>query len=350
MLQQRLMSIDIGTDRIKIVVGKFSNNRISIDHAVSVQTPPNAIQDGQVTDISKLKDIIGSVLREHHIQTKKVVVTLESTSIITRELYLPAVKPKEVLAMLGYEIQQYFPTTLDEYVIQHKELEIVEEGNLKKIRIAVAALPKMIVQNYLELIKSLGLKPIALDIHSNAISKLFDENIMINSKTIQEHQTIALIDIGYANINVNIMDKGIPQFNRLLTIGGKDIPDMFNADLMDMVEKKMGLSHFSDEHGPLSDLAKDLTKAAIDGWLEEIQRIFKYYTSRNPGNKVDKILLFGGYSNLDGIREIMENYFNIPASKIESIGKLRINNRITNFQLENNLNAIGAIIRRKASV
>ncbi|QZY56980.1 type IV pilus assembly protein PilM [Crassaminicella profunda] len=353
MFSKNILSIDIGTYNIKMVVGKYINNTVIINDAISLHTPPNAIQDGQIIDISKLKHAINKVLKEQDFKVKKVIFTLESTSIITRELFLPYVKSQSFEQMLEYEIQQQFPMALEEYVIQYKKLEVLQEEDLKKIRVLAAALPKTIVQNYLELAKQLNLKPFALDSHSNAISKLFDKNVKINEKTnteivlldkdkpYKDSQTIAILDLGYENINMNIIDNGISQFSRLLKVGGKDI-DINIANVLDISLDKAEKEKKNNQN----EIIKDIIRTSVDGWIEEIQRIFKFYTSRKPVNKIDKIYLLGGHANLIGISQYINDYFNIPVEKIEKISTIKIENSKINFNINLYLNASGAIIRK----
>ncbi|QEK12131.1 type IV pilus assembly protein PilM [Crassaminicella thermophila] len=356
MFSKNVLSVDIGTYNIKMVVGKYINNNVIIDNVFSLPTPPNVVQDGQITNIDKLKDIIYDALKNRKIKTKKVIFTLESTSIITRELLLPYVKEKDLEQMLEYEIQQQFPTTLEEYVIQYKKLEEVDEIDSKKIRILVATLPKIIAQNYLELVKKLNLKPIALDSHSNAISKLFHKNVKINDEQVSknenaieinidknaldENKTIAIVDLGYENININIIDDGILKFSRLLTVGGKEIDihiaNTFNISLKDAEKKKR-------ENVMLYD---NIIRSCVNDWIEEMQRIFKYYTSRKPGNKIDKIYLLGGQANLTDIDQYFKENFYIPIQKIERMSNINLEHLKLDFDIKVYLNAIGAIIRR----
>lgn len=350
MFDKNLISIDIGTSITKLVVGNYRGNKVNILHMVSITTPSNSINDGQVIDLNKLKDAIQDGMNSIKIQTKKVIFTLESTASITRELSLPYAKNQELKQMLMFEVQQYFPTDLDEYVIQSRKLEDSEEDGVKKSKILVAALPKLIIKTYLELADALGLEPIALDVHSNGITKFFEKNQNINNHSRNRDQTIAIVDLGYENINVNIIDKDILRFNRLLTVGGKEI-DLNIANNLDLSLEEARKIKLEDGISKLestpSFVIEDVISSCIDNWLEEIQRIFKFYTSRSPENKVDKIYLCGGHANLKNITKNFELFFDIPTECITYADCIDIkNNQIKDIPITTFLNAIGAIIRK----
>src|SRR5690606_18969774 len=121
-------------------------------------------------------------------------------------------------------------------------------------------------------------------------------NVSINNQPQYQDQTIAVIDLGYDNINVNIISNNISKFNRLLTVGGKEIDlniaNNFNFSLEEAEKVKLEQSTFEEESAsPLYFSIEELINGCVYNWLEEIQRIFKFYTSRSPENRIDRIYL-----------------------------------------------------------
>ncbi|AOT68175.1 type IV pilus assembly protein PilM [Geosporobacter ferrireducens] len=350
--EKELLSLDIGTYSLKIVIGKIDKDMIMLDKAFTVPIPSDLYQDGQIINIQKLKDVIEGTLEANKIRTKSVVCTLESSTIITREIVLPMVKPQELKEMVRYEIQQYLPIELEQYVIQYKLLEEFKEGDTKHANIWVAALPKTIVESYLSLLESLNLKPVALDIHSNTVAKIIDSNCQINKAAAISDKTVALIDLGHHHMNVTILDNGSFKFNRLLNMGGKDIETNLSNFLDFSVEqakiKKLEASDISEIEGDYSEESRTLNiiKSSIDTWIDEIERVFKYHTTRSTGNKIDEIYLFGGSANQTGIEKYMEESVNIPTYKIKTISNVNTSGIKGNIDLTGYINALGAMIRR----
>ncbi len=69
--------------------------------------------------------------------------------------------------------------------------------------------------------------------------------------------------------------------------------------------------------------------------------IFRYYLTREVGNKINMILLCGGGCvNINGIANLYSNYFNIPSAKIESIDNVHFSGELSKY-----INSIGSIIR-----
>ena len=78
----------------------------------------------------------------------------------------------------------------------------------------------------------------------------------------------------------------------------------------------------------------------------EIERIFKFYLSKSVGNKIDKIYLYGGTSNIKGIEKYVKDKFNMPVKKIDKLNNVDFTSKeLKELSMDRYLNAIGAIIR-----
>ncbi|RKD34590.1 type IV pilus assembly protein PilM [Thermohalobacter berrensis] len=349
MFNNKVISIDIGSKNIKIAEGKHVKNDVHISNAVILQTPKESFYDGKILDKHKIKEVILDTIKRKKMKAKKVVFTIQSTSVVTREMYLPDVKKEELDSIVRFEVEQYLPILLNDYVIQYKTLD--KKSDNEKIKLQVIALPKDIVKMYLELAKELKLKPLALDINSNAISKLFSKGIKINDEKYSFDKTVALIDLGYDKLDVNIIKGGCSHFSRIIPKGGKDIDitiaNSFNLELNEAEEKKVNEVNLDETNNNLSSgMLNEVTKRIIEEWTSEVSRVFQYYMSRNREFRVDKIYLYGGSSQIQNINNIISNQLNMPVSIIKNMSNIKIGKTIDDIEIERFLNAVGAIIRR----
>ncbi|WZL71463.1 type IV pilus assembly protein PilM [Clostridiaceae bacterium 35-E11] len=350
LLRKSMISMDIGTYETKIIVAKQQKKHIVVENVYKIPTPSGACEDGYLKDKEILEKGINDFLYKQKIKATQAICTIQSTATITRELILPFVKSSDELAsMVRLEIEQYLPIQLEDYVVEHKVLEEFVEEGIKKLRIVVVALPKKIVEEYLQFIYNLNLKPVALDIHNNAVSKVFDQEVKINEENYSLDKTVVTIDMGYANINISIIDRGILRFSRIISQGGKDIDiniaNVFNLSVEDAENKKI-------EHGNLklslnktspSVMMNELIQATVDNWLQEIQRIFQYYTSRNTIYRIDEIYLYGGSSKIPYLPEYMMNTLQIPTFLLDNISHIKCPEGII---LRDYLNVAAAMIRK----
>ncbi len=344
------ISIDIGAKNIKIVEGYFNGNIIMLEGMVEISTPSNTIHDGQIIDVDTLASKILTALEENNIKSKDIIYTISSNAILNRTIELPSVKDEDITNMLEFEIDQHMPVNLDEYVTQTKVLEKIEEEPMKSI-VLVSALPKMVAEEYLSLSSKLGMNPLALDTHSNSMTKLFSEEFRIQGDLkILDNTTIAILDIGFSSTNIILMKNGMFVFNRIVDFGGKEmdtnIANSFNLSLEESEQKKLEIKGLGIEEDNLSlDLIKDIMESTLETLYDEIESIFKFYTSRNMDNVIQRIYIHGGMSNTPNISDFIQNRFEIPTHTLDRV-EIVNGKKYEELDIPQYLNAIGALIRK----
>lgn len=376
MALKKFISLDIGSQSIKIIVGKYQKNKVYIDRAIMVDTPLHTVEDGNIVDKLRLSSELKNTLGINSIKTKEVNCTTNSTSIINREIIIPKAEDSELETMVKFEIQQYLPIIMEDYIIQYKVLETIKDENsenlIEKLRVLVVVYPKHMAEGYLDMLKDADLKPNVLDVNFNAINKLFTNCVEINEEKYTANETtasiqisghnitpvnkefindtIAVIDMGAENLSVNIFSNGQMDFSRMTTSGGslidKHIAREYDIKLEEAEKRKKHHCDLSDENNSqkLEEL-NNIIKEDVNSWMEEINRIIQFYRNKKVGNKVDKIFIYGGSSRLKGIEEYMTRALNIPVIKIKSMSNIILGKDVDKEQLDYYLNAIGAIIR-----
>ncbi len=349
--RKSILSVDIGSRNIKIVEGKYHAGKVLINNAIIVSTPLGTLYDGKIVEGEKIEQAVSEVLKRENIKTKNVVFTLESAGTISREIVLPWTKSRELEQIIGFEAEQHLPVKLDKYILQYKIINKFEEEGVRKVTVLVVALPKLISEDYFNLGKNMGLIPYYLDTHSNAIHKLLSSKTVVNDSYSLVDQTIAVIDLGHQFINVTVINRGQFEFSRLLNNGGEDvdmgIDNLFNLSLEEAEIRKKEAGDVSRGTKPSnSTMLTDMVRETITGWLEEIQKIFRYYTSRDTSNVIDSICIYGGGSNIEGISIYFQKFLNIPTFKINSLNNVKFNNNLEEISISSFVNAIGAVIRK----
>lgn len=361
MLSKKFISMDLGTKNIKIVEGKFNKNKVYISKAAVLETPVNSVDNGSIADKVMLRSEIDNALGMNDIGKKETNFTTNSNSIINREIEVPYAEGEELDTVVNFEIQQYLPITMDDYITQYTVLEEIEtnvegegeaENKLKKLRIFVVAYPKYIAEGYLNLARDLNLKPNALDVSFNSIHKLFSEDTTINDKEYNLEETCAFIDMGAESLRIDIVKEGNIDFSRMVTRGGNSINEeiknhykISDSDAEELKIKRCDFTLPEEEITLEDDPVTYIAKEQVDDWIREINRVLQYYKNKALGNTIDKIYIHGGTSRLKGIGGYMRKLVNVPVIKIKSIGNVYLNKNLDPEDLDLYLNALGTIIR-----
>ncbi|KNF07382.1 Tfp pilus assembly protein, ATPase [Gottschalkia purinilytica] len=313
-MHKKAISLDIGNELTNFVLGRFrKDNTVYIDKAFSVETPKDSYNDGIILDFEVMETFLKNILIKNDIKEKRIIFTIKSSSIITKEIELPKVHDKYLKDAVEFEFQRIFPINLDKYVLQFRKIEDIFSRNKNRIKIYVAALSKDIIDQYLSISKALNLIPISLDITLNSSRKIFEHLFNINDKNIGTNCTFLTLELGYNITNISIISKGLCSISRGIPIGFRDIDDKL-----------------------------DINKAIfIETWLNKINSVISFY-NKNTNEFIDKLYVYGKYSNEIRILNYLRRNFHFEIESIESIGNVIYEN----LDLNNYINAIGAFIRR----
>lgn len=340
-----VLAVDIGGDSIKLVEGKYGKENLIINKLIEVPTLEGTFSDGNILDKKSIKDTLEFLINENNIKAKYVTFTTNSSSIITREILIPIVKEDEMDTVVKYEIQQYLPINLDEYIIQYTIIDKVETEDGNKLKVSVTSFPEKIAINYYEVINELGLNPYSLDVNYNSINK-FANYIGYTKKENNPEGTVAFVDIGATSVNISIFKEGKLDFTRMIKVGGDNIDYALRQNLNMSIKSTESMKI---KKGNLSEITEDnfndILRKSVDEILEELQRILQFYNNKF-NNKIDKLYIYGGTSNIKNMAYYMEKRLNIKVNKIEKIEKLELSSKdIQDENLSKYLNAIGSLIR-----
>lgn len=339
-ISKKAVSIDIGSENIKVVVGRYNKNKVAIEKAFKISTPEGAIEDGHIKNIDELSDVIGDALDLHKVNVDNIIFTTNSTSIINRTIMIPKVNEDEIETVIKYEVKQYLPINLEEHMIQYNILsEKVIEGK-EKLEVLIVVYPNRMIYSYEELTNLIGGKPYALDLNYNSKRKA----LYVMNPYIKE--TVLSMDIGANNISLTIISNNELVLIKTINSGGNhldhEISRMLGMSLQEAEsEKKESCNLMSREEGPLEHCVKE----SVDMWFDEANRLIKYYKSKNSQGKIDKIYLCGGGANIKGLERYVSTKFDMRVKILQGNSNIEFKKNVDEVSISEYINAIGALIR-----
>lgn len=383
--------IDMGSYSLTFMVGVHSQNTIKISKCFDVKTPTGAYSNGRIENFEALSGAIKDALNEHQVKAKDTIITFTSTEVIQREMTVPKLSYEDTIGVIRYDISQYLPINIDEYDITYMTMSSVLEAGVEKYNVVAYVVKKQTVDAFYELLKSCGLNPMALDLHSNAISKFHSFALanfqpgksLMNSDT--NPDVYAYIDIGYNNLLIDIVSNGQIALSRSIGLGfyaqDKLISDTFGVTLSEAEEFRR--EKISDEIEQLKELYEEIKlvdlenpeielallnfgdsrqtmdeKKALfivlrdcmrqyDLMASEIAKVLQYYVSRSEKNHVDRVIFHGSSAENTGIIHYLKGILGYESSSVNF-------DEIKNVQFPDGIErkfaycySIGALIRRK---
>ncbi|MEN8906966.1 MAG: type IV pilus assembly protein PilM [Clostridiales bacterium] len=332
------LTVDIGFRYIKIVqLRKKKNNDVTIINFGIGDTPKGCIKNGAIKDQPKVIKEIKKVIQEHSLSAKEAKIVISGTNIITRIIMIDRVPTEDIDKAVWTEINTYLPINLNEHMVDYKVLGVINDSGKEKIKVFVTAVAKRIINSYLEILKSLNLKPIAVDIPANSVAKFFQKDIIhketdsiMKKKKFSKlsSNTYAVIDLGSETSIVNILSNKVPEFNRVVLLGSSNIDATILRDLnleshqLDQAEryKKMyGMVRNKDLNNLLEWDCSEAAKVVVNEIIKHMKMCFDFYIQRCAGEQISRMYLVGGGSQLKGLKDYLEDVFEMPVYPINFI-------------------------------
>lgn len=303
--------IDIGTQTIKISEVQKQGGKISvINYSIWNDDLDNIIQEksGEHTiSVTQITTIITAMLNAAKMEIKEAYIAIPSYLAFSAVVPFPILSYEELVTAVPLEAKQYIPAPLDS--VQLDWMNLGPNKGKDKLNILLIAIPNSVVNTYIEVSKALGItiKGFELDAFS-----------IIRSIDLPDTQ-VCIVDIGARTSTVSIVNaEDQLQLIQSFDFGGNHITDKISASHnisnieAEKIKKNNGIS------GSNSEISA-LIQSGIKSFFEnEVVRIIKQFQDNNE-EKIQDIVLLGGFAKMEGIREFVDLVINNQLGSMQKI-------------------------------
>jgi type IV pilus assembly protein PilM len=264
-----------------------------------------AQEDGVVVEPEIIAKAATELFDKHligDITTRRVAFAIPAYRTFTRSLQLPRLNAKELKDAVELEAEQYISLPLDELYLDY-EVNKQTADNLELFSVAV---PKTIVDSYLDLANILGLEAVLVEPTLSSSGRLF---------TIDEHSDMAtfIIDFGSLSSDISIFDKSV-LVTGTVQGGGENFTNQIR-DCLAVSQAEAGL--IKTRYGLGASKRQDEILKALEPTLaqivKEIRRMMRYYEERYGTDRpIGQIITLGGGANMPGLSEYLTNVLRLP--------------------------------------
>lgn len=323
-MNNRVLSIEIGNSFTKICEIDYKVKKPKVYKVLTVETPEGVVVDGMLQPTQEYADHLVNALGTNSIRTKRVIFTISSTRVASREVQIPNVKANKIEALVKTNANDYFPVDLTQYEIGHYLAGgLTEEG---KLRVMALAVPKALLNSYYQLAQMCGWEIECFDYSSNSLYQ-----ILRDEKT----ETVTMmIKIDENSTIVTVLSAGKVLLQRTVAYGVQDAIETMIAsgvyavnDPMSAVErfqKKTCLNRvlhqgdklWEENAGRWEDedagnvevtAARQKITASLEPLIVGVSRVIDFYDSRNGDNPIQKTFVTGLGGSFSGMSKLFTN-------------------------------------------
>lgn len=298
----KVMQTEPGPDRNK--VGLSAKNVCSLIGYGSCHFDPMAIKDGVIIKPEIIAEAAVKLFKQHligDITTNRVAMTIPSYRTFTRSLILPEMSQKELTEAVNTEAEQYIPVPLDKLYLDFQAIRKTDEGQ----EFLAVAVPKDIVDSYMDLALVMGLEPIFIETTMSAAGRLFNHDYQSDVPTI-------IIDFGSLSSDISVFD-GSMLTSSTVQGGGeiftKTIAQALNVTPQEahIIKTRYGLGVSKRQKEVRAGL-----EPVFEQIIKEIRRLIRYYEEHYGLERpISQIVTLGGGSNIPGMNEFLTDRLRI---------------------------------------
>ena len=304
--------LDISDGALKLASVNKNFRGVAINGWGIKKLPSGLIHKGEIQNTDKVATEIKNLINEVRgkIKTHYVVSVLPESKTFIKLLHIPKPQDKLNESIIKKSINQELPKHIP---VELKNLEydfqIIRKGS-ESLEILVGAVPKNIVEQYIETLTKANLKIMALEIEAQAIARaIFPNNYIKKILPNQEKLTI-IIDLGASRSSLIFWHKGIIQFTSTLEISGNQITETIAKKLnmsFEKADKAKIVCGLDNKKG--KGEVFDIISKSFEDLIDEIIKNLKYYSRNNNLSLKDaKILISGGGSCMLGLENFIKKH------------------------------------------
>jgi type IV pilus assembly protein PilM len=301
-----VVGLDIGSSAVKAVELKGSGRSYKVTAFGVEPVPPDSIVDGAIIDGAAVADAIRHLFESKNIKTKNVAASLAGNAVIVKKITLPKMTEQELAESIYWEAEQYIPFDIQDVNLDY---QVVGQGNgaaSGTMDVLLVAAKKEKIADYTGVITRAGRAPVIVDVDAFALQSAYEVNYGLDTA-----QVIALVNFGASAVNINILSGGQSLFTRDISIGGNAYTDALQRELNLPYETADALKRGVPINGCSIEMARPILRAVTENVLLEIQKTFDFFRGTTGADRIDRLVVSGGASRVDGFIEMLAERFDL---------------------------------------
>jgi len=295
--------LDMGISAIRVVQLRGGGLTKSLDRYGQAPIAGTLALSDSKTDRQRVGQAVHDLIKQVGITSSSVAVNLPSNHVFTTVIDIDKMPTEELNKTIRYQADSYIPTPVAKSKI---DWAVIGESpkDPKKVELLLSSAANDFVEARLEILQGIGLNVLAFEPDSMALVRA------VVSPTATLPQMV--LDIGSAATDLVISIGGVPHLTRSIPVGVQAIT---RAAIQNLGIQPAQAEQFVFKFGLVKDKLEGQVYNAIIGVVEslvaEIDKSIKFFASRYPSAKLERIIVTGGASVLPEFPLYLANKFAI---------------------------------------
>jgi type IV pilus assembly protein PilM len=319
--KKNLVGLDIGSSSVKAVELGRKGSTLQLLNMGFENLQTDTVVDGQIMELNNVSNVISNIFTEHQIRTVRVAAGVSGHSVIVKNIVLPQMSQEELRESFSWHAEEHIPFDIADVNLDYELTSKSDES----LHVLMAACKSDKIANVKQAIQLAGKQPVIIDVDAFALQNCYEVNY-----DPRPGEVVALLNIGAATMNINILNGTRSVFARDASVGG--------SQYTSLLQKELGLS-FEQAEGVKRGMAlpdgveprpiQPIIETVSDILALEVRKTMDFYraTAEEGEATIQKILLAGGGSKLPGLADYLAKRFEIPVEVFNPFRQIEVDDK-----------------------
>jgi type IV pilus assembly protein PilM len=316
--KKNLVGLDIGSSAVKAVELARKGPGLQLLNLGFENLQTDTIVDGQIMELNNVSNVISHIFSEHQIRTTRVAAGVSGHSVIVKNIVLPHMSDEELQESFSWHAEEHIPFDIGDVNLDY---ELTSKSS-ESLHVLMAACKSDKINNVKQAIQLAGKQPVIIDVDAFALQNCYEVNYHP-----RHGEIVALLNIGAATMNINILNGARSIFARDASVGGSQYTSLLQKELgisfeqAESVKRGMALPD-GVEPKPIQPIIETVSETLA----LEVKKTFDFYrtTAHESEVAIQKILLAGGGSKLPGLPDFLGARFDIPVEVFDPFRQIEV--------------------------
>jgi type IV pilus assembly protein PilM len=232
-----------------------------------------------------------------------VAVGVPSNKVFTTVVDMEKLSQSELAKTIRYQADSFIPTPLAESKIDWALLGDSPKDSSKS-EVLLSSVSNTYVEGKLDMMESIGFNVIAFEPDTFAVMR----SIIAPDATVPQ----MVLDVGARSTDLVIALNGAPRLTRSIPVGSEAIIRSAIAGLgVDAAQATQFVYKFGLSKDKLEGRVHGAIIGVVDNLISEVEKSIKFFQSRYPTLKLERIIVTGGASTLPEFPLYVANRFGV---------------------------------------
>ena len=319
--KKNLVGLDIGSSSVKAVELAKKGAALQLLNLGFENLQTDTVVDGQIMELNNVSNVIAQIFNDHQIRTTRVAAGVSGHSVIVKNIVLPQMSQEELQESFSWHAEEHIPFDIADVNLDYELTGKSQDA----LHVLMAACKSDKIANVKQAIQLAGKQPVIIDVDAFALQNCYEVNYRPRPGEI-----VALLNIGAATMNINILNGTRSIFARDASVGGSQYTSLLQRELglsfdqAEGVKRGLALPH-GVEPRPIQPIIETVSEALA----LEVKKTVDFYraTAQEGDAAIQKILIAGGGSKLPGLADFLARRFEIPVEVFDPFRQIEVDAR-----------------------